>query len=165
MSSRIEKFAAVAEVVSAFAVVVTLIVLIGQVSENTAAVRAASAAASRDSLAEMTDQTLSYSDELLELMVRATDPALTLDDFSEVERLRLHSNQRSFFRRAEAQYFRYRSKLLDEDAWITVRNRVVANIESPVDHEIWERDKRTVYTPGFAAAIDPFLTAPAVSAD
>ena len=36
----------------------------------------------------------------------------------------VRSSQRAFFRRAEAQYSRYRNGLLDEDAWQTVRHRV-----------------------------------------
>ena len=60
-------------------------------------------------------------------------------DFSELEMMYLKIAQRQFFRRAEAQYFRYRNGLLDEAAWHTVRHRVWLNLQSPVESAMWQR--------------------------
>ena len=94
----------------------------------------------------------------LELILRSQQPTARPEDFSEFEMAYLKTVQRTFFRRAEAQYFRYRNGLLDEDAWQTVRHRVRLNIQSPIETAIWRDDIGAghVYTPGFADAIESY---------
>ena len=156
MSTRIETYAAIGEVVSAVAVVITLAILVAGVRENTATLRASAAATSRDSLAGMSDAMLALDDEDLKLLLRSQEPSSKLEDFDDLEDFKLMTIQRAFFRRAEAQYFRYRNGLLDEDAWQTVRNRVWANIQGPVDLALWQRDRDRVYTQGFVEAIESY---------
>jgi hypothetical protein len=156
MSSKTEVVATVANVVSTVAVVISLALLVASVRENTAILKATSAAASRDSLATMNDWALMLGEKHFDLILRSEDGAARLNDFTETEQLYLVTAQRSFFRRAEAQYFRYRNGLLDEDAWQTVRHRVWYNIKSPVDRDMWREERLKVYTPGFVESIESY---------
>jgi len=126
------------------------------VRENTAVLRATAASESRDSLATMNDWALMLGEKHFALMVRTQDPSARLADFTDSEQIYLKTAQRSFFRRAEAQYFRYRNGLLDEDAWQTVRYRVWYNIQGPVDSALWLADRAKVYTPGFIESIETY---------
>jgi len=159
MSSRMQTFTSAAEIVSAVAVVVTLVVLIASVRENTAAMQAAAAASSRDSMVSMNDLFLTLDDDDLNLFLAAAQSDSSLDGFSELEQFKLLVQQRSFFRRAEAQYFRYRNGLLDDDAWQTTLFRVWANIQPPAERALWEEDKHRVYTSGFVDTVEAYRPA------
>lgn len=156
MSVQAHVVAAAAEIVSAAAVVISLGLLIVSVRENTAVLRATAAAESRDSLADQTDLDLTLGDEHIRLLMRSNNPTSKLEDFTALEMNHLRLSQRGFFRRAEAQYFRYRNGLLDDDAWQTVRHRVWRNIQSPVTKAIWTGDRAEIYTPGFVDSIESY---------
>lgn len=153
---KLKEWALVAEITSGVAVVVTLVLLIIGVKENTAALRATAAATSRESLSSFSDRMLMFDADRLGLITRSIDPAAQWQDFTQAEQLWLETFQRSFFRRVEAQYFQFRNGLLDEDAWDTVRRRVVINIGPPIHRQIWEVDKDMLYTRGFVEAIESF---------
>jgi hypothetical protein len=157
MTTRTEAIVASAEVASAVAVVVTLVILIMSVRENTAVLRATAGAESRETLARMSDVDLMLGQPHMALLLRSQQPTLKPDDFTEVEMMHLTTAQRAFFRRAEAQYFRYRNGLLDEDAWQTVRHRVWVNIQSPTEVAIWRSDRAGAYTPGFVEAVESYV--------
>ena len=76
---KLKQGALIAEIVASLSVVVTLVILITDVRENTATVRAAAAASSRDSLAGMNDRTLMLPDEKFDLMMRSDDLVSMLD--------------------------------------------------------------------------------------
>jgi len=157
MSQKIQSYAGIAEVVSAAAVVITLLILVFEIRGNTDAMRATAAAASRDSLASSSDLILGFDDKTMKLMVDSTAPAATLKKLSAGERIRIKSMERSFFRRAEAQYFRYQMGLLDHEAWRTVRSRVVRNLRAPLWREIWDLENASVYTESFVNEIESNL--------
>ena len=156
MSTRAELVRTIADIASAVAVVTTLGLLIASVRENTAVMRATAAAESRDSLASMNDLDLMLGEKHIEMMLRFVDPTAKFEDFTEAEKFYLWTSQRRFFRRAEAQYFRYRNGLLDEDAWQTVRNRVWTNMQGPVPSAIWRRDRDKLYTRGFVESVESY---------
>ena len=156
MSLKAHLVTAVSELVSAVAVVITLGLLIVSVRENTAVLKATAAAESRDSLASSDDLHLTLGDEHLLLLMRSNNPSSKPEDFSRLEMNHLLLSQRGFFRRAEAQYFRYRNGLLDEDAWQTVRYRVWANIQTPVTMAMWKADRAEIYTSGFVDAVESY---------
>ena len=155
---QLNDWALVAEIISGVAVVVTLVLLIVGVRDNTATLRATAAAASRDSLSSFSDQMLLLDDDRLDLITRSVDPAAQWQDFTQAEQLWLETFQRSFFRRVEAQFFQFRNGLLDEDAWDTVRHRVLINIGPPIHRQMWEVDKDMLYTRGFVEAIESYRT-------
>ena len=155
---KLEKWALIAEIVSGLAVVLTLVILIHGIRENTATVRATAAATSRDSLASFNDLGLMLSSENFSLLARTMDPTLAMDELTGAEQFWLSLFQRAFIQRAEAQYFRYRNGLLDDDAWQTVRHRVWRNINiSDAYRETWLSDKADVYTPDFVAEIESYM--------
>ncbi len=154
MSSKSHEYAAWAEVISAAAVVITLAILIVEVRDNTSAIKANAAATTRDSLASSNDLVMQLDTDYLALVMRSNRAGLDLSDFEGIERFRIIVFQRSFFRRAEAQFFAYRAGLLEENVWETVRGRVIANLTSPVWVEIWKRDRTTVYTREFVEEVE-----------
>lgn len=126
LSPEFQTYAAIGEIVSAIAVVVSILFLAYQVRENTSVLRTTAAAESRDSLASSNDIVLSFSDSMLDLIARTSESGMSLSNLDVQDQVRISSWQRSFFRRAEAQYFRYSASLLEEEVWATVRNRVIA---------------------------------------
>ena len=98
MTTRTEAIVASAEVVSAVAVVVTLVILIASVRENTAVLRATAAAESRETLARMSDVDLMLGQPHFALLLRSQQPTVKPEDFSEVEMMHLTTAQRAFFR-------------------------------------------------------------------
>lgn len=159
MSPKLQTYAAVGEIVSAIAVVVSILFLAYQVRENTAMLRITAAAESRDSLAGSSDVVLNFNESMLDLIARTSREPVSLPDLAPTDQIRISSWQRSFFRRAEAQYFRYSADILDEEIWVTVRNRVVINLRNPLWREIWMRDKNSVYTKAFIREIEAHLPA------
>lgn len=157
MASKIEQYSAVGEIVSAVAVVVSVLFLAYQVRENTEMMRITAAAESRDSLAHTSDLILNFRPELLELMERSFSAETSVNDLNWADQVLMMSFQRSFVRRAEAQFFRYQAGLLDQDVWETVRGRVILNMGSRVWREIWKRESRLVYTTDFIAEIENHL--------
>lgn len=157
MSSKLHEYAAISEIVSAVAVVVSILFLAYQIRENTEVIRATAAAESRDSLASSSDLILFFDDKMMDLMARTTREPVRFNELSLQDRYRMMSFQRSFFRRAEAQYFRFQAGLLDEEVWHTVRNRVVINLAFPVWMDIWNLESDSVYTKAFIAEIESQL--------
>jgi hypothetical protein len=157
MSPKLQVYAAIGEIVSAVAVVVSILFLAYEIRENTEVMRATAAAESRDSLASSSDLILNFNNEMLDLMARSSQRPSALKDLSAQDRFRMMSFQRSIFRRAEAQFFRYQAGLLDEEVWGTVRNRVVLNIANPLWREIWDLESRSVYTKAFIREIESQL--------
>ena len=154
---KLEKWALVAEIVSGFAVVLTLVILVLGVRENTTTLRATAAAISRDSLASLNDQGIALTQDKLALIERVRDPTTSLEDLTYAERLWLQLFQRAFLQRVEAQYFRYVNGMLDDDIWQTVRFRGWRNITaSTVNQELWREDRISVYTPGFVEEIESY---------
>jgi hypothetical protein len=119
-------------------VVLTLVILVIGVRENTDTIRATAAAESRDSLSSLDDLIVTPDDDILDVLGRVTDREVNWADLTSTEQLRMGSLVRAFLRRAIAQFFRYRNGLLDEDAWRTVLARVVTNLQSPSFAEVWE---------------------------
>lgn len=108
-------------------------------------------------LASLNDLGVSLSEDKLALLIHAQEPATEWGDFTLAEQFWLRSFQRSFLQRVEAQYFRFRNGMLDEDAWKTVRYRAWANITaSASSREVWSGDRGNDYTAGFVQAIESY---------
>jgi hypothetical protein len=151
---ELEKWALIAEIVSGLAVAVTLVILFFGVRQDTATLIVAAAATSRDNLASIGDQALALSEDNFALLVRSIEPTTKWEDLTAAEQFWLRTFQRAFLQRAEAQYFRFRNGLLENDAWQTVRFRVWTNVNIPAWREIWRNDRSNVYTSGFVEAVE-----------
>ncbi len=157
MSPKLQAYAAIGEIVSAIAVVISILFLAYEIRDNTQVMRITAAAESRDSLATSSDLVLQFDAYMLDLIEQAMIDPVPLTELSPQDRVRMSSFQRSFFRRAEAQFFRYQAGLLDEEVWLTVRNRVIFNLRNSLWMEIWKNESRSVYTKAFIAEIEASL--------
>lgn len=159
MSPKLQAYAAIGEIVSAVAVVISILFLAYEIRDNTQVMRITAAAESRDSLATSSDLVLQFDAYMLDLIEQVMIDPVPLAELSPQDRVRMSSFQRSFFRRAEAQFFRYQAGLLDEEVWLTVRNRVILNLRNSLWMEIWNRESTSVYTKAFIAEIEANLPA------
>ena len=156
MSQKIQNIAAFAEIVSAGAILITLLILVVEVRENSALLRATAAAENRNSFAYSSEWTANLSDKTLEAFLIAQRPDAVRDDLSDVEFYRVALGFRAFLRRAEASYFMYRNGLLEEDIWRSIRSRAANNSDSGIIKLIWEGEvaNGTVFTPEFVAEVN-----------
>ncbi|WOJ92146.1 hypothetical protein R0135_10135 [Congregibacter variabilis] len=159
MSQKIQNIAAFGEIVSAGAILVTLLILVIEVRENSALLRATAAADNRISFAHSSEWTAELSDKTLESLIIAQQPDAVSDDLSDVERYRVVLTFRAFLRRAEASFFMYRNGLLEEGVWHSIRSRAAESIEVGLPRKIWESEVAagTVFTPEFVAELNSLL--------
>jgi len=148
---KLEKYALIAEVVSAIAIVVTLVFLIVEIRANTAA----TLAANRQSLAARTELFLSTqatSPELATLAVKARRD----EELTEVERYQYGSLLGQTLRLAEEGYLQYLDGKLDGEYWQTrARNTVDSRMNSRLARELYyEWSELGWFAPRFTAWLD-----------
>ncbi len=154
-----EAIGAIGEMISAFAVVVSIIYLSIQIRSNTRATRGSASYEAAHSWAQTNEQVGQLPDKVLELFVQANRPDFSADRWSEVDRLRMTHWYRSIFQKLEGQYFLYSNGLFDADLW--EKRRAIGNgMIKPLYQRAWwdnELELKT-FSAGFVHAIE---TAPA----
>lgn len=142
---------AVAELLGAAAVVVTLIYLAIQ-TRNTGKVMRATAIWDSQMSFVAINETLSEGGAISDVMFRALSDPDSLTDF---ERHLAHRFARGFFQRVEAQFALYSNGILDAELWQLRCGYAQALLGNPVIKESWELDKRnTMFTKAFIEAIE-----------
>jgi hypothetical protein len=135
-------------------VVITLVYLALQIRQNTRASRAATFLGLTNAWQEYLLATSNA--ELTDLRVRAAaDP----DSVSESDYIRLFSLTRVLLRRAENDFFQYKSGTFDPGGWEGYRRSITTEIlASPTVRAFWEQ-QRSVFAPDFSAYVDEHLDA------
>lgn len=130
---KLEKYALMAEVVSAIAIVITLIFVIVEIRANTDA----TLAANRQSLASRTEQflaTQSTSPEIAALVVKVRND----EELTDVERYQYGSHLGQILRLAEEGYLQYLDDNLSSEYWQTrARNTVDSRMNSRLSRELY----------------------------
>ena len=98
-----ELLGTLAEVTSAIAVIVSILYLALQVSDNTRSVRATAGFEAAHSWAATNDLLFQAPKEDVAAVMRAFDPAESVDSFSETERITVTVFMRSVFQKLEGQ--------------------------------------------------------------
>jgi len=134
---RLEKWSLVSEMVAALAVVVTLIVLVLEIRENTSAIRATAILEvnkiARDHLLTMwTDAEANRIDQI---------GSQNLDALSPEERQRFYWNVRSFWLGMQTVYRQYVLGTLPEEEWQVYYKVICNNIAYPGTRELWNGDE------------------------
>ena len=139
---KLEKLALLAEVVSGVAIVITLIVLIAQVQENTDAVEAAN----RQSIAARTQQLamLRANNQQLSDLIFMVDSI----DLDSKEAAQLRSYYGAQMRAMEEIHYQYSNGRLDEEYFLR-RSGVVFNFMNTGVARDWWADARFRYDPAF----------------
>ena len=116
---KLEKLSALAEILSAIAILITLVYLAVQTRQNTLAVEAATRQATLDNVFDLLSQVMEDPDIWL---------SLVKDELTETERVKVSAYLFSVMERTQASWFQYRAGALDEQSWSRVREPTAANI-------------------------------------
>ena len=122
------KASAIAEIASSAAILITLVYLVIEIGQNTAALQADS----RDALLDADVQHLYRIVDDPELWLSYSKP-----DLSEAERARLFHYLAAFMRMSERAWFRYQSGALDETAWRSYQSPVIATLSFEQTRKWW----------------------------
>ena len=153
MKEGLEKFALLAEIVSAIAIVVSLVFVgyqIRQGNEETALNTSAIQATIRQSMLE-TDLGGLYVYMDHPYLAKRTE--LTPDQLTEVKALII-----AFVRMREYYWTQFNDGLLDEPTWLSYRQPLTNVVfQSEVGREVWE-DFRRAFNPGFIEDIEEWIS-------
>jgi len=149
---KLEKLSALAELVSAIAIVVTLGYLAIQTQQNTAAVQASVRQAILESDLEIVRQLLDYP---ILVTGRLGDADLT-----DEELVRLGANLIAVARTRENQWLQYQNGVIDEESWRTYLTALPAILSTNFMRSWWRnRGVRGEFDEGFVAVVDEILDA------
>ena len=141
------------EAVSGLAVVISLLYVAYELRSNTRTMRATSAAASQDTVAEYT-LALAANSPAAELLARAVDHG-SLGSLTSSESLQVTSWLRSLVQRMESMFFRYEAGLLEERVWAVRRGWLAGFVKRPLVAEWWQVERESsIYTRDFIVHIE-----------
>ena len=147
---RLEKLSALAELVSAVAIVVTLAYLAIQTQQNTAATQASVRQAILESEMELVRQLVDYP---IVFTGRSGDADLT-----DEELVQLHANLLVLVRTRENQWLQYQNGVIDEITWRTYQTAIPAVLSTEFMRSWWRnRTARGEFDEGFVTAVDKIL--------
>jgi len=147
---KLEKLSALAELVSAIAILVTLGYLAIQTQQNTAAIQASVRQAMLSDDMELIHQLIDYPMLFTE---RSGDAELTDEDL-----VRLHANLLGFIRSRENQWLQYQNGVIDERSWRTYQSAIPGVLSSDFMRSWWRnRTARGDFDDGFVAAVNKIL--------
>ena len=155
-----DAIAAISEAIGAIAVVVTLLYLALQVrmsrhatEENTKATRAASAALSQDSLANINELIATNLD--LSTLISGAISQGSFDGFGPDELFRIQMILRANLQRFESMYFRYEEGLLELRIWEIRRRWLASFIKTSPVSDWWSAERESsIFSEGFIADIE-----------
>lgn len=142
---------AIAELIGASAVLITLIYLAVQTRDNAKVMRSRAVWDAQVSFVEVND-TLSGDGAVANLVYKVlTDP----DGLTERETYQLHRFCRGWFQRMEAQFALYKAGILDEEVWQLRCGYARSLLKNALFQDWWEMDKKnSMFTKAFIHAIE-----------
>ena len=151
---KLEKWALIAEIVGAFAIVVTLIFLIVEIRGNSTAIRAATATSISDRTQTLILSTIANS-ALLEARLRDANG----DELSALDEMLLNQVHGASMKLAEESFIAFRDGNLDPDVWLTRAELVLDNLASERERGRWAvRRESGWYVQDFVDYIDGELS-------
>ncbi len=151
---KLEKWALIAEIVGAFAIVVTLIFLIVEIRGNSTAIRAATAT----SISDRT-QTLILSGIANSAVMEARLRDANGDELSALDEMIINQVQGASMKLAEESFIAFRDGNLDSDVWLTRAEIVLDNLASERERDRWaDRRESGWYVQDFVDYIDGELS-------
>ena len=147
---KLERFALIAEIVGSVAIVVTLIVLIVEMRENTDEIRATTLAdiAARTQALPLAAAT-NPEQALLWIKIRSGE-GLSPSDFAQAHQMLIVT-----LKLAEESFIAHRDERLDDEVWQTRAAIALIYLERQDLRNAWEDIRKMgVYIPGFVGYID-----------
>ena len=143
----------VSDVVSAIAVVVSLIYLGIQVRSNTRATKASASFDATHSWATFNESALE-NPELLSATLKAFDPEVGAEDLSAEERQLVSIAARALFQKLEGQYYLYKHGYMEPQLWKCRLDWARGLVVLPVFSTWWRSElDQKVFSPEFSQAI------------
>ena len=161
-----EAAAAIAEILSAVAVVISLIYVARELKNNS---RAQQAAAGFDASTRMSDlnQALSMAmigdakyqaggeAQFTSAVSKVYDPNTDPETLSPTEALLIAFINRTIFQNIEGEYYLYQHGFLDREQWLARKSWARGYLELPVNKKWWDQEMtQAVYRPEFAHVIN-----------
>ena len=148
-----DSVAAMAEMLGAIAVVVSLIYLGRQVRQNTTAVRTGNANTVQNNFQKLAK--LFYTDpEMTAIVMRAMESD---KDLTPVQRLGAYAYFFDFLKTAELAHYHLRKGELDEELWIASMAFYKAYFTTPGFKAYW-KERKVSFVPAFQEVVDQWLT-------
>ena len=150
---KLSDWASIAEIISAVAVVASLLYVGFEISRNTKV----GLAANRQSIAIRAQELAFYSAEtnIFDLLF---DPRSENEELNEDEQRFVTAYVGALLRTTEEAYLLYRDGLLDEEYWLTRTRVLLTALRSDAAHEVYLRTRNAgFYTPDFVAWADAAL--------
>jgi hypothetical protein len=147
------EWASIASVVSAVALIVSVIYVSIQIRHNTRAVRASAFQQVVDSFAGISLD-IAKDKNLVDLYLRASQEFASLSD---VERAQYSLMLLSFLRRAENVFFQTENQLLHTEHWSGIRDSIKAIVDPPGARDCWSAIKSRL-NPEFRVFIDTLIS-------
>ena len=144
----------VAEIVGATGVIASLLFLALETRKSTLTMRASLSNDVLTATAELNDVLLA-DPELRRVTSKATDPSMSLDDFSLEEKDAVIYLGRALFMRFEGIYMLYKQGLVELLVWESRRGIAAGLIKLPIWKEYWETEQKIgMFTKEFVAAMN-----------
>jgi len=149
---KLKKYAVISEIIASFAVVVTLIVLIVEVRENTAAVHAANRQSTSERIEHRT-MAIATSPQLSRLLAAVQEPGgIKIDS---TDWWQLNSFYAGLLTAAEEAYLQYRDGRLTKDFFEARARRALLLLDNPVGREYFRSSKEAGhYVPEYMEWVD-----------
>jgi len=149
----IQDLAAIAEIISTLAILVTLVYLARETRQNTAAIHASIRQASLDAELSIVDRMINYPH------IRPAMMSGNFEDLSEEQIEQVVMNVVSIFRVRETNWLQHKNGVMDDETWQIYRHSLVIFItNTSVIKKEWDRaNQNGFYHPGFLAEINAAL--------
>lgn len=150
---NIQDWGAIGEVVSAVAVIITLVYLALQLRQNTKALRT-NAAWDAETIWGASNIEHARHPENALLLTKAASDTARIEDFSETEIAQLYFAVRGALQYAQAQWWLWKGGSLPDEIWEMRRTWAINFIQPPVINSIWEGElKQHILTKEFVQDI------------
>ena len=148
----IEYWAAIAEIVGAVAVIITLIYLSIQVKHNTKAMQGQAISDVTRNVHEQVNMVLQGQDVAATLKKFASEKALDPDDAILIDFLLT-----AVFVARQNEYFQWKQGLLDESVFRSLHHVINTLLESPNGQFWWQHEGRRLVAPEFVEFVDEIV--------
>ncbi len=145
----LQDWAAIAEIVGAVAVIITLIYLSIQVRHNTKAIQGQTISDVTRNVHEHANMVLQGQDVAAALKKFASDKSLDPDDAILIDFLLT-----AVFVASQNEYFQWKQGLLDESVFRSLHHVIYTLLESPNGQYWWQHEGRRMVAPEFVEFVD-----------
>ena len=152
----VDSLVAIAEIVSAIAVVVTLIYLAIQIKHSKESLDANTKAIRGQAISDITRNV----HDQMHMLIQGHDVAAAFQRFATEESLGkldaflLDSVLSAIFVARQNEFFQWKQGLLDEDVFRSLHHVILSCLGSPNGQHWWENEGRRMYTPDFIEFVD-----------